>query len=91
MFTVFKISFAISRAFEYGSSETWLTKPMFLASSPLNTRAVKINSLAKAGPIRRERRCVPPAPGIIAILVSTSPSFDFDAETCYKSRLITVK
>uniref|UniRef100_A0A915I4B6 Uncharacterized protein n=1 Tax=Romanomermis culicivorax TaxID=13658 RepID=A0A915I4B6_ROMCU len=37
-------------------------------------RPVKINSLAKDAPIVRDKRCVPPAPGMIANFVSTKPN-----------------
>ena len=47
----------------------------FSASSPTSTRAVNISSFAIEGPTTLGSRCVPPAPGIIANLVSTNPIF----------------
>ena len=41
----------------------------------LSLRAVKISSLALAGPISRGSRCVPPAPGMMPRAHSVSPIF----------------
>uniref|UniRef100_A0A1A9V7K2 Uncharacterized protein n=1 Tax=Glossina austeni TaxID=7395 RepID=A0A1A9V7K2_GLOAU len=58
---------------------TWFTIPIRWASAPVKTRAVKINSLANAGDKIRGSLCVPPAPGMIASLVSTKPILAFSA------------
>ena len=50
------------------------TSPMRSASSAPSLRAVRIRSFARALPMRRGSRCVPPAPGMIASEVSVSPS-----------------
>mmetsp|Transcript_10790 Transcript_10790/g.27316 ORF Transcript_10790/g.27316 Transcript_10790/m.27316 type:complete len:205 (+) Transcript_10790:244-858(+) len=52
---------------------TSLANPHSKASFPVSFFPVQINSLAFADPINRGRRCVPPAPGTMASVVSGSP------------------
>ena len=52
---------------------TRFTSPICSASADSTRRPVKINSLALPRPIRRGRRWVPPAPGMMARRVSVRP------------------
>mmetsp|Transcript_20440 Transcript_20440/g.40877 ORF Transcript_20440/g.40877 Transcript_20440/m.40877 type:complete len:262 (-) Transcript_20440:141-926(-) len=70
-----EISVAILRALSNAppASTAWLTMPYCAASEAPILRAVNMSSLARAEPMRRGSRCVPPAPGMMAREVSGRP------------------
>ncbi len=62
----------------HSSSSAWggqllLARPIWRASSASTRLPVKMSSLALPLPTSRGRRCVPPAPGMMASRVSVSP------------------
>lgn len=55
--------------------------PRKYASAPVTLRPVNIRSRARLAPIRAGSRKVPPAPGMMASLVSGSPTMDVEPKT----------
>ena len=66
--------FFTSLHYIFMTNNSLLKFPNSYASSAVNFLAVKISSFAFISPINRGKRCVPPAPGIIAQLVSVRPT-----------------
>ena len=66
--------------------------PQSYASCAVSFLAVKMSSFAFISPINRGKRCVPPAPGIIAQLVSVNRLLLLEPQSqSHKPRLIQIR